>query len=187
MTIRIANAGDGADVAEIYAPIVADTFISFETVAPTPAEMSVRIETTLETHPWLVVEQSGKVIAYAYATAHRSRDAYKWSCDASVYVAEDARGRGLASSLYEALFATLKNQGLATVFAGIALPNDASLAAHKKIGFQPIGVYPGVGFKHGKWRDVSWWSLRLQMLGENPQPPLKFAANRACFATPQRL
>jgi len=181
MKVRIAQADDGADIASIYAPIVADTFISFEEVPPSAEEMSARIEATLQTHPWLVVEASGRVVAYAYATAHRTRGAYKWSCDVSVYVAEQARRRGLAYTLYDRLFATLTHQGFGSVFAGIALPNDASVGIHERVGFTPVGVYPKVGFKNGSWRDVGWWSRPLQELGDQPPPPLAFGGNRQCF------
>ena len=182
MKIRVARAEDGQDVAEIYAPIVENTFISFEETPPSAREMSRRIETTFQTHPWLVAEENGAVAAYAYATAHRSRAAYKWSCDVSVYVAGHARRQGLANKLYTRLFATLINQGFGSVFAGIALPNEASVGAHERMGFQPVGIYPNVGFKNGSWRDVGWWSRSLQKLGNAPSAPLPFASNQDCFA-----
>ncbi|MEL6663875.1 MAG: arsinothricin resistance N-acetyltransferase ArsN1 family B [Pseudomonadota bacterium] len=178
---RIARPEDGADIAAIYAPIVEHTFISFEEIPPTADEMSERIATTLQTHPWLVAEDSVGVAAYAYATAHRQRGAYKWSCDASVYVAERARRQGLARLLYAALFETLINQGFASVFAGIALPNPASIALHEEMGFEPIGTYPRVGFKNGSWRDVGWWGRSLQTLDGDPRPPLRFGENLHSF------
>lgn len=181
MKIRVARAEDGQDVAEIYAPIVENTFISFEETPPSAREMSRRIETTFQTHPWLVAEENGAVAAYAYATAHRSRAAYKWSCDVSVYVAKHARRQGLANKLYARLFQTLIHQGYGSVFAGIALPNDASVGAHERMGFQPVGIYPNVGFKCGSWRDVGWWSRSLQKLGDSPSAPLDFADNLDCF------
>lgn len=181
MIIRVANADDGAGVAEIYAPIVSDTFISFEDVPPTADEMSVRIDETLLTHPWLVAEDIGHVVAYAYATPHRSRAAYKWSCDVSVYVGETARRTGIARALYARLFSTLSRQGYANTFAGIALPNDASVAFHQTMGFEPVGVYRRVGFKKGSWRDVGWWHRELQSLGNTPAPPLPFSGNTNLF------
>ncbi|MEE9380059.1 MAG: arsinothricin resistance N-acetyltransferase ArsN1 family B [Hyphomonadaceae bacterium] len=183
MTVRIANANDGADVAEIYAPIVKDTFISFEDVPPTASEMSARIEETLRTHPWLVVEEGGAILAYAYATPHRSRAAYGWSCDVSVYVGENARRTGAARTLYQHLFSTLIRQGYSNTFAGIALPNEASVGFHEHIGFEPVGIYPCVGFKKGSWRDVGWWSRPLQTLDNNPSQPLPFSGNQDTFET----
>ncbi len=181
MTIRIARAADGEALAKIYAPIVENTFISFEETPPTAAEMARRVEATLETHPWLVVEQAGTAVAFAYATAHRARAAYKWSCDVSVYVGEEARRQGLAGRLYKHLFDTLIRQGFGSVFAGIALPNEASVGFHERVGFEPVGTYPRVGFKNGSWRDVGWWSRSLQELPDNPSPPLPFGENRHAF------
>jgi phosphinothricin acetyltransferase len=179
--VRIAHVNDGAAIANIYAPIVDNTYISFEESPPTAAEMSQRIEDALKTHPWLVLEAQGTIMAYAYASPHRSRAAYKWSCDVSVYVAEQARRQRFASTLYTALFNTLINQGFANVFAGIALPNDASVGIHERMGFKPVGVYPRVGFKKSAWRDVGWWSLSLQKLDNQPTAPIPFNKNRHCF------
>lgn len=181
MRIRIARAEDGAEIARLYAPIVRDTFISFEETPPGADEMAQRIEATVRTHPWLVAESDAGIRAYAYATTHRTRAAYRWSCDVSVYVAEAARRQGLACVLYGQLFATLTKQGFGSVFAGIALPNAASVALHEQMGFSPVGVYPRVGFKQGAWRDVGWWGRALQALPDQPSPPLAFGQNRACF------
>lgn len=181
MKIRIARPEDGADIAAIYAPIVEGTFISFEEVAPTPDEMAERIETTLKTHPWLVVEEAGRVIAYAYAGQHRTRGAYKWSCDVSVYVGEAGRRKGLARQLYGRLFSTLVNQGFVSAFAGITLPNEASVGLHEAMGFEPVGVYRRVGFKSGSWRDVGWWSRALVTPSDNPAAPLEFGAHKSMF------
>ncbi len=183
MIVRIANADDGADIAEIYAPIVRDTFISFEAAPPSADEMSNRIVATLRMHPWLVIEKDGAVIAYAYATPHRSRAAYRWSCDVSVYVGENARRMGAARTLYQHLFSTLIRQGYASAFSGIALPNEASVGFHERMGFEPVGVYPRVGFKKGSWRDVGWWSHELQALDNNPRHPLPFLGNPETFET----
>lgn len=181
MRLRIAAREDGSDIANIYAPIVRDTFISFEEVPPSADDMSERIESTLLTHPWLVIDQDGSVCAYAYATPHRSRSAYQWSCDVSVYVGEQSRRKGAARILYEALFSTLVRQGFKTAYAGIALPNDASVEFHEHMGFEPVGVYPNAGYKMGTWRDVGWWSRPLQVIDGNPTAPLPFAENRQTF------
>ena len=179
--IRIAAAEDASSIAAIYAPFVSDTGISFENVPPTVEEMAERIERTLESHPWLVLEKHGEVIAYAYATAHRSRAAYRWSCETSVYVGEAARRTGAARRLYTALFETLRVLGYANALAGITLPNEPSVRFHETVGFEPIGVFKNVGFKNGVWRDVGWWSLPLQILGNSPADPLPFAAHQNAF------
>jgi len=175
MRIRIAKISDGQDIADIYGPIVRDTSISFEEAPPSAKEMANRIESTLITHPWLVAEQDGRVVAYAYATQHRTRAAYQWSCDVSVYVGENTRRSGVARALYDCLFAILLTQGFATAFAGIALPNDASVGFHKSMGFEAIGIYRRVGFKNGSWRDVIWWSRTLQNFKGAPPAPLRFS------------
>ncbi|MEL7129788.1 MAG: arsinothricin resistance N-acetyltransferase ArsN1 family B [Pseudomonadota bacterium] len=181
MIIRVAQIADGADIAAIYAPIVEHTYISFEETAPSAEEMSARIAATLETHPWLVAEEDGNVIAYAYATTHRARAAYKWSCDVSVYVSQSMKRCGLGGKLYTHLFTTLVQLGFGSVFAGIALPNKASVGMHEHMGFTPVGIYPKVGFKNGSWRDVGWWSRPLQVLENAPKAPLTFAKNRQSF------
>jgi phosphinothricin acetyltransferase len=142
MTIRIRLACD-ADVdaiAEIYRPIVESTAISFETSAPDRAEMARRVSDTLESYPWLICEVAGNVVGFAHATRHRVRGAYQWSVDASVYIDEEYRRRGVGRGLYESLFAILAAQGYFNAYAGIALPNPASVALHESVGFEPIGV-----------------------------------------------
>ncbi|HEX3700288.1 MAG TPA: arsinothricin resistance N-acetyltransferase ArsN1 family B [Phenylobacterium sp.] len=173
--IRAATSADAVGIAAIYAPIVEQTFISFETEPPTAAEMARRVETTIRTHPWLVFEIDGAVAAYAYAGPHRSRAAYRWSVDVTVYIAEHARRRGVGRSLYLELFDILRRQGFHMAFAGIALPNPGSVGLHEAMGFAPIGLYRDVGHKLGAWRDVGWWALELQAAAD-PVEPIPFSA-----------
>lgn len=175
-SIRIASAADAPSLAAIYAPIVRETVISFESVPPDAAEMARRVESVLPTHPWLVLERGGSAAGYAYAARHRDRDAYRWSVDVSVYVAADARRAGAGSALYRALFAILELQGFARAFAGITLPNPASVALHESLGFSPVGVYERVGFKAGAWRDVGWWHRDLARFPSTPPEPTPFGA-----------
>ena len=172
--IRVARPGDGAQVAEIYAPNVTETFISFEVEPPTAAEMGVRIAKVLSTHPWLVHETGGRIDAYAYAGTHRDRSAYQWSTDVSCYVRPEARGRGIGRAIYLELLRLLEAQGFANAYAGIALPNDASVRLHEAVGFRPIGIYRRVGYKHGAWRDVGWWARQLGEPAANPAAPKPF-------------
>jgi L-amino acid N-acyltransferase YncA len=176
--VRVATAADAPAVAELYRPIVAETAISFETEPPDADEMRRRILDTLPVYPWLVCELGGRVAGYAYATRHRTRAAYQWSVDTSVYVAAGDRRAGVGRALYTSLFAILSAQGYFNVFAGIALPNPASVALHEAMGFQPIGVYLNVGYKLGAWRDVGWWQLALRDAEAPPQPPLSMEALR---------
>lgn len=176
MRIRTATIDDSAALAAIYGPIVRDTAISFETAPPSAGEMAARIERTLKTHPWLVAEAAGEVIGYAYASSHRERAAYRWSVDASVYVREGGRRRGVARALYSRLFEILAAQNFHMVHAGIALPNEASVAFHEAMGFELVGVYREVGHKLGLWRDVGWWARRLAEPGDPPAEPIPFPA-----------
>jgi L-amino acid N-acyltransferase YncA len=145
--------------------------ISFEEIVPSVEETRARIEATLLRWPWLVYEDGGEVLGYAYASKHRERAAYRWSVDVSVYVRENARGRGIGRSLYLALFRILREQGFHHAFAGIALPNVASIALHRSVGFAPVGVYREVGFKFGAWHDVAWMECAIQPPGTPPREP----------------
>jgi L-amino acid N-acyltransferase YncA len=178
MTLRVATPDDADAIAAIYAPIVASTPISFELVPPSADEMRQRIVATLERLPWLVsLDASGAVDGYVHAGRHKERPAYQWSVDVTAYVREDARGRGVGKRLYGRLFEELVALGYFQAFAGIALPNAASVALHESVGFQPLGVYRNVGFKFGAWRDVGWWQRPLRPLDE-PSPPRPFDARR---------
>jgi len=170
--LRLATPDDAGAIAEIYAPIVEATGISFEEVAPEPDVMRTRIEETLRTHPWLVCEEAGRSVGYADSYAHRERAAYRWSVDVSIYLAESARGRGIGRTLYLALFRILAAQSYRRAFAGIALPNDASVALHRAVGFTEVGVYHDVGFKLGAWRDVAWFERALTMSAGRPREPI---------------
>ncbi|MDR7335813.1 arsinothricin resistance N-acetyltransferase ArsN1 family B [Roseateles asaccharophilus] len=177
MKIRIALPEDAAAVAAIYAPIVAHTGISFETDPPDAAEMRARIDKTARAGlPWLVADdEDGAVRGYAYASRHRERAAYQWSVDVTVYVADGRRGQGVGRALYGRLLPLLTELGYCQAFAGIALPNAASVGLHEAVGFMPLGVYRNVGFKLGQWRDVGWWQRELRATDAGPQPPRAFA------------
>ena len=159
--IRLATAGDAPGIHAIYAPIVRDTFISFEIEPPDVDEVRRRISHTLRKYPWLVAEDAHGVAGYAYAGEHRTRPACQWSVDVSCYVHERARRRGLGSRLYRALFGVLERQGFTGAFAGIALPNDASVGMHESVGFVKLGTYRNVGFKRGEWHDSVWLQRAL--------------------------
>jgi phosphinothricin acetyltransferase len=173
--IRHADPGrDAAACAEIYAPSVTDSPVSFEERAPDAPEFARRIKRVTATHPYLVAEQDDRIVGYAYASPHRERAAYRWAADVAVYVAADTRRAGIGRALYEALLALLARQGLHVACAGITLPNDASVALHEALGFRPVGVYRRIGFKHGAWRDVGWWQLELAPAGDAaPAPPFR--------------
>ena len=173
MLIRDASAErDASACAAIYAPFVRDTPISLEERVPTAQEIAERMETTTQTHPWLVAEDETEVIGYAYATRHRERACYRWATDVTVYVSPQSQRRGVGRALYEALFKALAHQGFRMACAGITLPNQASVGLHEALGFKPVGVYRNIGWKFDAWYDVGWWQLELG--GEDPpDDPLK--------------
>jgi phosphinothricin acetyltransferase len=173
--IRLAHNGDADAIASIYRPVVEHTAISFETIPPDRAEISRRLADTMIEYPWLVCERDGHVAGYAYATKHRVRAAYQWSVDTSVYIGDAHKRSGVGRGLYQSLFAILTAQGFFNAFAGIALPNPASVGLHEAMGFERVGVYRSVGFKLGEWRDVGWWQLRLREPEISPSPPLALA------------
>jgi phosphinothricin acetyltransferase len=176
MTIRPADPQrDAAACAAIYAPYVESTVISFEDVAPDPAEFAHRIEKYATTHQFLVAEADGAVVGYAYACEWAVRPAYRWSVEASVYVDSQHRGGGVGRALYTELFERLRAQGFRIAVAGVTLPNPASIGLHESFGFEPIGALRDIGWKMGGWHDVGYWQLYLQPLGEgpphDPRPP----------------
>lgn len=173
--VRVAGPVDAEAIQAIYAPVVLGTAISFEEVPPSAEEMRTRIESTLETYPYLVAVRNGIVVGYAYASQHRVRAAYRWAVDVTVYIAEDARRNGVGRRLYEALLPMLKSLGYRSVYAGIALPNEGSVSLHERAGFRHIGTFPQVGYKHGAWHDVGYWLLELRECSSPPKEP-------ACFS-----
>ena len=179
MNIRVATPADAEAVTAIYAPVVENTSISFELSPPSVDEMRSRIVKTLPELPWLVSEDSkGSVNGYVYASKHRERPAYQWSVDVTAYVREDARGAGVGKRLYRVLFQELAALGYFQAFAGIALPNPASVALHESVGFEHIGIYRKVGFKLGAWNDVGWWQRELR----EPTEPATLTAFRGSGA-----
>jgi L-amino acid N-acyltransferase YncA len=159
---------DAAACAAIYAPYVEETAISFELEPPSAAEFAERIAATVESYPWIVLEGDENVEGYAYASRHNSRAAYRWTVDVAVYVDRSRHRRGGGRRLYEALFELLREQGYRVACAGVTLPNAASVGLHEALGFEPVGVYPRVGWKAGVWHDVGWWTLRLLPDADDP-------------------
>jgi L-amino acid N-acyltransferase YncA len=167
---------DAPSCLAIYAPYIRETAVSFEERVPSVEEFVERIRVTSETHPWLVLEVDGVVVGYAYASPHRERAAYRWAADVAVYVAPSRHRSGVGRRLYGELFERLRRQRYRIACAGITLPNDASIGLHRSMGFRPVGVYSGIGWKAGAWHDVSWWQLDLAPAGGGePEEPLRAA------------
>jgi L-amino acid N-acyltransferase YncA len=177
-TIRLAELSDADRIGDIYRPYVTDSAISFEIDPPTGEEFERRLVSTMAVAPWLVCVDGSEVRGYAYGSRHRDRAAYQWSVDVSVYIHQGHHRRGIGRGLYTSLLALLRLQGFQIAHAGITLPNPGSIGLHEALGFQPVGVYPAVGYKLGAWRDVGWWRLPLGPLAADPSPPLTFAAAR---------
>lgn len=171
-SIRLAIAQDAPQIQAIYAPIVQDTYISFEQIIPSTEEIAARIEKTLKQYPWLVCEVDGQIAGYCYGSAFRTREAYQWTTEVTAYTHPDFHRRGIGRGLYTSLIEILQHQGYFNAVAGIALPNDASVRFHEALGFAVVGIYKNIGHKIGDWRDVGWWQLELQPMTDNPEPPI---------------
>lgn len=173
LAIRLADPNLDADaVAAIYRPAVVSSIASFEERAPDADEMARRMRATLARTPWLVAVSDGAVVGYGYAGPHRDRAGYRWSVDVSAYVHPDWRGRRVGRALYDDLVPRLVAQGFVNAYAGIALPNPASMALHESIGMRRIGVYERIGWKFGAWHDVAWYGLRLSDPVGTPAEPI---------------
>ncbi len=170
--IRLVTPADAPALRDIYAPSVTDTAVSFELEPPTIVEMANRVESCLQMHPWLAADCGGELLGYVYASPHRTRAAYCWSVDVSVYIAAAHRRKGLGKALYTSLFACLRLQGLYNAYAGITLPNNGSVGLHESMGFEPVGIYREVGYKFGQWHDVVWLQMELQTRTTDPAPPI---------------
>jgi L-amino acid N-acyltransferase YncA len=170
MHVRDATAADAEACAAIYAPYVTDTAITFELEVPTAAAMAERIERAVQTHAWLVAEADG-IVGYAYGGPYKERAAYRWSCEVSVYVDRGRQRTGAGRALYEALLARLAARGYRMAVAGMTLPNDASVGLHRALGFEPVGTYRRIGYKHGAWHDVAWTQRPLAADDGSAEPP----------------
>lgn len=180
--IRPAHGSDVDAIRRIYGAAVIGTFASFEEAVPDREELQRRMNARPRT-PWLVAESvdpteadptedGDGVLGYAFASRHHERAAYRWSADCSVYLTPAYHGRGIGRLLLERLVGEMHELGYVSLFAGIALPNEASVRLHEGIGFRPAGVFPHAGFKQGSWRDVGWWSLQLvRSLPVDPADP----------------
>jgi phosphinothricin acetyltransferase len=159
--IRPATPFDAAAIATIYNPYVADTIITFETAPVAVEEMAGRIQRTLENYPWYVREEDGRILGYSYASQWKSRSAYRFSVESTVYVAQDQYRKGVGASLYRTLLPELRARGFHAALGGISLPNAASVALHEHCGFTWVGTLPEVGWKLDRWVDVGYWALVL--------------------------
>jgi phosphinothricin acetyltransferase len=166
--IRTARDDDAAAIHAIYAPSISDGVATFETELPGVEAMRERLRTRLKHYPWLVWEEAGEVLAYAYAGRFRERAAYDWIAETSIYVRADALRRGIARKLYGVLLDVMRLQGITQAVGVITLPGTASVAMHESMGFTAAGVWRQCGYKLGQWWDVGVWQKELQ---EATNPP----------------
>ena len=159
--IRRAAAGDAAALLDIYAPYIRETAITFEYDVPAAEEFAARIGDIARTHPYLVCERDGRPVGYAYAHNIRARAAYDWAAELSVYLAPAAQRQGAGTALYRCLIDLLAMQNLRILYGCVTLPNEKSERLHEKLGFAPVGVWHGAGWKFGRWHDVGWLEKRL--------------------------
>jgi L-amino acid N-acyltransferase YncA len=172
MRLRPATPADAAAIAEIYAPFVTGSAVSFETEAPDADAMRTRIQAGGGLYPWIAAEAGdGTLLGYAYAARFRERPAYRFTVETSVYLRSGEAGRGLGRQLYSPLLAILEAQGFTQAIAAITLPNPASVALHERLGFASAGSYRGVGWKLGAWHDVGLWQRALAQAAEPPAEP----------------
>jgi phosphinothricin acetyltransferase len=169
--VRAASEADAAACAAIYAPYVIDTAATFELQPPSTDEMAERIAAAARTHAWLVLEDQARVVGYAYGGRFHPRAAYRWACEVSVYIELGRRRTGAGRALYEALLPRLAERGFRVAAAGMTLPNDASVGLHRALGFEPVGTYRNIGFKHGSWHDVAWMQCTLAATDQSPAEP----------------
>lgn len=162
VVIREATLQDAAAMLEIYRPYVEGTAVSFEESPPALEELEVRVAKYLRGWACLVAEVAGEVVGYAYGSSHRERPAYRWSVETTIYLAASQHRRGLGRRLYGELLPRLLQRGFCNAYAGVALPNEGSVGLHLAVGFRPIGTFPRVGYKLGRWHDVAWFHLPLQ-------------------------
>lgn len=172
MRLRAATAEDAAAIADLYAPFVTASAVSFETDPPDAAAMRARILAGGALYPWIAGEAGdGSLLGYACAARFRDRPAYRCTVETTIYLRPDAAGRGLGRRLYEPLLATLEAQGFTQAIAAITLPNEASVKLHERLGFAPAGTYRQVGWKLGAWHDVGLWQRALARAATPPPEP----------------
>lgn len=171
MEIRRATLDDAAACAAIYAPYALESNATFETEPPSVSEMTERMRKRLASHDWLVAVENGAVLGYAYASPFRERAAYDWAFETTIYLAPEAAGKGLGTALYTELLSRLTDRGFHTAIALVAIPNDASEALHRRMGFEAIGTFRHSGFKNGEWSDVRFYQkLLVEPSVEAPTP-----------------
>lgn len=160
--IRDATVDDAKALLAIYAPVVEKTVVSFEVEVPTLATFIERINTISQKYCWLVATVNNQPVGYVYASSHRAREAYRYAVETAIYIHQNFQQAGIAKMLYQSLFNRLEKYPYYNAYAGITMPNEASIKLHQSLGFKSIGVFPDVGYKFGQWHSTSWWHRKIQ-------------------------
>lgn len=185
--LEIRNAGkkDTCTLLDIYAPYIRNTAITFEYDVPSAEEFLTRIETVTHTFPWLICEVDGTVAGYAYAAPFKTRAAFQWDAEMSVYLSPSFQRMGIASALYSCMEVILAKQGYLNLYALITHPNPISEGFHSSRGYRPVGIYRNTGYKFGKWHDLIVMEKQLAPLPVNPQPCKAYPELAAEFISEQ--
>ena len=169
-SIRMASGNDAQALLDIYNQYI-ETPVTFEYTLPSREEFQSRIRETSREYPYLVLEQDGQIVGYAYAHRRGERAAYRWCAELSIYLDQNSRGKGLGRHLYQTLFALLRLQNIQSVYACITVPNPRSIGLHRSLGFEEAGRWPKAGYKNGGWHDVLWM---MKEIGPHPDIPAPF-------------
>lgn len=177
--IRLAQQEDAKALLAIYAQYI-DTSITFEDELPSESEFARRIREISAEYPYLVWEEDGKILGYAYGHRQRERAAYQWNAELSIYLDKTVTGKGIGTKLYTTLMELLKLQGVCNVYAIVVIPNEASAALHKRLGFQLTGTFNATGFKLGEWWGTWWFEKHLLSREVAPAPFIPFPGLSTC-------
>jgi L-amino acid N-acyltransferase YncA len=161
LNIRRASATDAVEISKIYNAYIINSIVTFETTPVEVSEMEQRIKEKLADYDWIVGELNQQIVGYAYYGSFRRRAAYSHTAESTIYLSDENKGKGLGKNLYRALIRSASEKGFRELIGVIALPNPASVGLHKALGFREVGILHGVGYKCGKYVDVSLWQRSL--------------------------
>ena len=173
--IRIATEADVPEILAIYAPYILTTTHTFEYEVPTEAAFLARFRTITERFPWLVWEEDGQILGYAYGSAPFERAAFRWTAEDSVYLRPEAEGKGIGARLCNVLEAILAYQGYRKIYAIITSENAHSLRFHRKLGYKTLAEFPECGFKFGRWLGVTWLDKELKSVDSPSSFPIEWS------------
>ena len=169
--IRTVQLSDVEAILKVYAPFITDTCISFEYVVPSVEEFAQRIASISAEYPYIVLEEDGEIVGYAYSHRYLERVAYSWDVEVTIYLAPKVQGKGLGVILYDALEKLMALQNIKNLYSCITGDNVHSIEMHRAMGYELIGTFPKAGFKHDRWLDVVWMA---KTIGEKENAPLAF-------------